>query len=229
MSRDLPPGFFVRMKIGGTIAGMKFHTFVNRVVQILLLFLFLLNVSEGLFSPLFAVFVTHFVAGATLATVGFAAALAAIAKSVLQIPLARKIDAKKGERDDFYVMLAGAILSTLYPLGLILISLPWQLYLLETLSGAASACLMAAYYALFSRHIDKGREGFEWSLFSVWGLTISSALGGAVGGVIADAIGFHRTFAISAILSLIATFFLAFLYPLLDGWKKKAELDMPMP
>jgi MFS family permease len=208
---------------------MKSRILVNRVVQILLVFLFLLNVSGGLFSPLYAVFVTHFVAGATLATVGFSVALGAIAKSVLQIPLARKIDAKKGERDDFYVMLAGAVLSVIYPLGLIFISFPWQLYVWETLNGAASACLMAAYYALFSRHIDKGGEGFEWSLFSVWGLTVSSALGGAVGGVIADAIGFHLTFIISSALGFVATLFLIFLYPLLDGWKKKAGLKIPMP
>ena len=195
---------------------MPKHFLINRVIQLLLIFLFTVNVGEGFFAPVYAVFVTKSIAGATLATVGFSFALLAIVKSLLQVPIARRIDQKKGERDDFIVMFVGAVLGTLASALLIFVHTVWQLYGVSVISGVASACLMAAYYALFSRHVDHDSLGFEWSLFSVWGLTVSAAMGGALGGVIADAVGFRSTFLIAAAFYLLATLLLAVLYPLLD-------------
>src|SRR3989344_5341538 len=147
---------------------MKIHIniTVNRAIQILLIYLFFVVTAESLFAPLLAVFITERVAGATLRTVGFALALYAIAKSAVQVPLARTLDKTQGEYDDYYTLLIGAGLTVLYPFLLIFISKPWHLYVLEILSGVSAAALMAAYYSLFARHIDKGSEGFEWSLFS---------------------------------------------------------------
>lgn len=193
---------------------------VNRSIQILLLFLFVVNVSEGLFAPLFAVFITEFIFGATLTTVGFAVAFYAIAKSVVQVPLARRIDRQVGEKDDFYVMMIGAVIGIVYAFTLIFITLPWHLYLLSMISGIGGACLMAAYYGIFARHVDKGHEGFEWSLFSVGGLTISAAIGAAVGGVFTDTFGFTATFLTAGILNTVAAIFLLFLYPYLDVGQK---------
>ena len=189
---------------------------INRVIQLLLMFLFVVNVGEGFLAPIYAVFVTKEIAGATLATVGFAFALLAIVKSLLQVPIARRIDRKRGERDDFFVMLAGAALGAIVCTLLIFVHTVWQLYGISMLSGVASACLMAAYYALFSRHVDHNSLGFEWSLFSVWGLTVSAALGGALGGVIADALGFRTTFFLGAVSYVLAALVLIVLYPLLD-------------
>lgn len=196
---------------------------LNRVIQVLLLFLFIANVGQGLFDPLFAVFVVNGLVGATLATAGFAAAIYAITKSIFQVLLAKKIDKKQGERDDLYVMLVGATIGIVYPLSLVFITTPQQLYFLAILNGIGGACLMAAYYAIFSHHVDKGSEGLEWSLFSVWGLTLSAAVGGALGGVIADAIGIRNLFLISSVFAAVATLLLVSLYPLMDGLKKKIE------
>jgi MFS family permease len=200
---------------------MKINFSLNKVIQILLLFLFVANVGEGLFAPLFAVFVVNGIIGANLAVVGFATAIYAITKAVFQLPLARKIDKMEGERDDFYIMLIGAIIGILYPLSLVFIDSIWQLYVLSALGGFSGACLMAAYYAIFSHHADKGAEGFEWSLFSVWGLTLSTAVGGALGGIIADAIGIRNLFLVAAALAGVATLLLILLYPLMADFKKK--------
>ena len=160
---------------------IKINITVNRAVQILLLYLFFVVTSTALFVPIFAVFVTDFIGGATLKTVGFALGLYAVAKSVLQVPLARFLDKHNGERDDFYALITGAIVAVIYPFALLGVSKVWHLYALEAFVGLGDAALMAAYYSLFARHVDKGAEGFEWSLFSVGGLTISSAIGGAIG------------------------------------------------
>jgi len=195
---------------------------VNRAVQIMLLYLFFVVTSTALFVPIFAVFITDFIAGATLSTVGFALGLYAVAKSSLQIPLARFLDKHKGERDDFYALIAGAVVAVMYPFALLLVSKVWHLYAAEVLAGIGDAALMSAYYSLFARHVDKGSEGFEWSLFSVGGLTISSAIGGAIGGILGDIFGFKILFLISGIINSLVLFVLFSLYPLLDGTRPVA-------
>lgn len=188
----------------------------------MLFYLFFVVLSTALFGPIFAVFITESITGATLRTVGFAIALYGIAKSVLQIPTARFLDRHKGERDDFYALMVGASVAVAYPLGLVFVSEIWHLYALEVLAGLGDALLMAAYYSLFARHVDKGSEGFEWSLFSVGGLTISSSIGVAVGGIIAELFGFRFLFSISTIINFAVLFALFYLYPLLDGARPQA-------
>lgn len=200
-----------------------FSVSINRIIQVLLLFLFVLNVSEALFSPLFAVFITSSILGATLKTVGFAVAIYAITKSIVQVPLAKSIDRKMGERDDFYLMFLGGIVVSLQAFFLIGVTKPWQLYLLQVFGGIGGASIMAAYYALFSRHTDRGKEAFEWSLFSVGGLTISAAVGAFLGGIIADALGFKMLFLTSGILSLLATVLLLLGYPYLQKSKVQSS------
>lgn len=188
----------------------------------MLLYLFFVVLSTALFGPIFAVFITDSIVGATLRTVGFAIALYGIAKSILQIPMARFLDKHKGERDDFYALMVGACVAVIYPLGLVFMSKIWQLYALEILAGLGDALLMAAYYSLFARHVDKGSEGFEWSLFSVGGLTISSSIGIAVGGIIAETFGFRFLFGLSTAINFAVLFSLLYLYPLLDGARPTA-------
>lgn len=193
---------------------------VNAVIKILLLFLFSFNVTEALVTPIFAVFVTDFITGATLRTIGFTFALYSAAKALSQIPIARWLDAKKGERDDFWAMVFGGAFSVLFPFALLFVSKPWHLYVLHVLLGVGIAFLMAAYYAIYSRHVDKGLEGVEWSFFSVGALTLPSAIGSAVGGVVADMLGFRALFIASGIINAGALLLLFALYPHLDGERR---------
>lgn len=196
---------------------------VNKTIRFLLIFLFVVNVSEGLFGPLLAVFITKNIVGASLSTIGFAIAIYSIVKSVAQLPLAKRIDNKIGEKDDFYIMLTGAILGIICTFGYLLIKTPLHFYILSALNGLGGACLMAAYYGIFSHHIDKNSQGFEWSLFSIGGLTVSTAIGGAIGGIYTDIFGFSTTFITAGILNVVATLILLSLYPYLDGIRKHNE------
>ena len=208
---------------------IKINLFVNRAIQILLLFLFVINFSFGLYVPLMAVFITNFISGATLTTIGLAMAFYAIAKSVVQIPMSRKLDKHPGEKDDFFALITGGTIAVIYPFILFFISASWHLYLLEILIGIGDGALMAAYYAVFSRHTDKGSEGFEWSLFSVGGLTISAALAGAIGGILADTFGIKPLFIISGILNIVAVAVIFSLYPYLDGTRKRISFPPNIP
>ncbi|MDO8523260.1 MAG: MFS transporter [bacterium] len=195
---------------------IRINLTINRAVQILLFYLFFVIASTGLFIPIFAIFIKDFVQGASLSTVGFALAFYAVAKSIIQVPLARYLDRNKGEKDDFIVLIIGAVIAVVYPFALLLVAKVWHLYLVEAMVGLGDAALMSAYYAIFARHVDKGSEGFEWSLFSVGTQTISLALGGAIGGIAADFFGFRSLFLFSGIINLFAVFILFLLYPYID-------------
>ena len=188
---------------------------VNHVIQILLWYLFIANIAGALFVPVFTVFITGRITGATFSTVGFAIALASIAKSLCQLPLARALDARKGEEDDFWAMILGAIMVTVGSFALLAVQKPVGLYAVNILLGVGSAFLMAAYYAIFSHHTDRGLEGFEWSLFSVGGLTVSTAIGAAAGGVVADWYGLESLILMIGSLNFISMVLLAMLYPYL--------------
>lgn len=200
---------------------IKINLSVNKAVRILLIYIFLVVMGASLFSPIFAVFITDNILGATLKTAGFALAIYAFTKAIVQIPLARKIDKYNGERDDFFVLLAGAAIGIIFPFSMLVVTKSSQLYLLEFLAGIGDACLMAAYYGIFARHVDKGSEGFEWSLFSAFGLTISTAVGGALGGIFADAYGFRALFLTSGILNIFAAALLFLLYPYIKKYYKE--------
>lgn len=201
---------------------INIHLVVNRAVKILLFYLFFINMAESFFGPILAIFVIKNINGATLQTVGFSLAFFAIAKSFVQIPVSRFLDTHDGERDDFYVLMLGAILEVLYPFTFLIISKVWHLYLLETMVGISSGLLMAAYYSLFARHVDHGSEGLEWSLFSVWSLTLSGALGAALGGWLADTYGFQKLFIVSGSICFLITFVLPMLFPLLNGQRSQS-------
>jgi len=199
------------------------HFGINKIIGFLLVFLFIINVSEGLFGPLLAVFIIKNIVGASLTTVGFSIAIYSIVKSIAQLPLARRIDNKAGEKDDFYIMLMGATIGIVSTFGYLFIKTPLNFYLLSALNGLGGACLMAAYYGIFSHHIDKNSQGFEWSLYSVGGLTVSAAVGAAIGGIYTDMFGFNTTFITAGILNVVATLILLFLYPYLDGIRKSDD------
>jgi len=145
---------------------MKFLS-LNRVILILIGGEFLVTVFSGLIAPIFAVFIVNDIRGGTVETVGFALALYWIVKSIMQIPIGRWLDRRDGELDDYWAMIIG---STCSALGAILFFFfahaMWHVYLLEVFLGIADALIVPPFYALFSRHLDRGHESFEWALRS---------------------------------------------------------------
>jgi len=184
----------------------------NHIVKILIVYIFAVNSAAGLFAPLLAVFASELLDG-SLRVAGFAIAIYSIVKSLVQVPCAKFIDRRKGEFDDYLVLLLGAVLGTIYVFSLAYISYARALYVLSIFSGVADALFMAAYYGIFSRHIDKANSGYEWSMYSVWGLTVSTALGGAIGGILAESYGFRTTFFVAGFMNLFAIALLLMLYP----------------
>ena len=175
---------------------------VNKIIKTLVMGDILFFSAFGLIGPIFAVFITGQIPGATVATAGFAATINLLVKAALQLPIAHYIDKKKGEKDDFFLMVAGYLLISLIPFMYIFIKTPLHLYIVQAIYGVGAAFANPGWYAIFTRHIDKEKEGTEWSLENV-SVALAAAGAAAVGGLIAQNFGFQTLFVIVGVLSLI--------------------------
>jgi MFS family permease len=64
-----------------------------------------------------------------------------------------------------------------------------------------------SWLAIFTRHIDKGKEAFEWSMEMTF-LGAGAGIAGAMGGILASLFGFKIIFIFVGIFTLISTGFL---------------------
>lgn len=175
---------------------------INKVIKTLILADLIFLSAFGFLGPIFAVFVIKQIAGGSLQVVGFAAAIYWLIKSILQLPIGHYLDKNHGEKDDLALVVFGYLLTSLVPLGYLISSLPWHIYLLQGIQAFSLAMLVPAWSAIFTRHIDKNQEAFEWSLEST-SIGLGMGITGALGGVIASHFGFNVVFIIVAILAFI--------------------------
>jgi len=183
---------------------------VNKVVRHIIYWDLLFNSAWGLLSPIFAVFLVEKItinAAKGVEVAGFAALIYWIFKSFLQIPIGVYLDKNHGEKDDFWFMTAGTILAGLVPFGFLFATLPEHIYLLQIVYAIAMSMLIPSSYAIFTRHIDKGKEAYEWSLDSTV-LGFGVGITGALGGIIAGKFGFGTVFILTGLINLCSGFFL---------------------
>lgn len=175
---------------------------ISHTIRTLITSDFLFNSGFSLFAPIFAVFVTGQVIGASLEVVGFAAALTQIVKAVLQVPVARYLDRNHGEYDDFYSMIIGSAINASIPFLYFFASEVSHIYLIQIWWGIGLALAVPPWFAIFTRHIDHMKENVEWSLESI-AIGISGAGGAALGGILAQQVGFRSVFLIGGIFAVI--------------------------
>lgn len=186
---------------------------INQVILLIIVAEFVLTIAWGFLAPITAVFVTQQIVGGSVAVVGFSLTIYWVTKSTLQLFVARYIDRNHGEIDDFYFFLAGGFLNAIFVSLYYFAATAWHIYAINFLIAVADAMLVPPFYAIFTRHVDKGKEGFEWSLYSSFSLGGGTAIGGAVGGILATIAGFRVVFLLTSVLTFIFTIMLLFLRP----------------
>ncbi len=181
---------------------------VSLVIQYLTISDFVMMSGWGLISPIIAVFITDQVEGGSVALAGLASTAYFLVKSIVQVPVARFIDLHKGEWDDWRVMVTGTSIISLCAFLYIFVSKPWQVIAVQILYGLGGALSYPAWMAIFSRHLDKKEEGFEWSLYYT-STDLGAAFTAGFGGLMAAAYGYKLVFVIVGVCSVIGTMFLA--------------------
>ena len=180
---------------------------VNKVIKAIIYWDLYFNSAWGLVNPIFAVFVVRNITsgnvGKAAEVAGFAALIYWVLKSFFQIPIGAYLDKNHGEHDDFLFTVIGTIICGLVPIGYIFAFLPEHIYLLQVCYAIGMSMLIPSSYAIFTRHIDKGKEAVEWSLDSTV-LGFGAGITGALGGIIAGKFGFSAVFIIASVLNFVA-------------------------
>jgi len=185
----------------------KFKININKIIQFLTYSDILMMSGWGLVSPILAVFVADQIVGGDVKLVGLSTTVYFIVKCFLQIPVAKWIDGGKGERDDFWVMITGSLLISLSAFLFMWAKLPWHVYAIQVVNGLGGALSYPSWLAIFTRHIDKNKEAFEWSFYFTT-VDLGAALAAGLGGFLAVSIGYKFLFCLVGIVSLLGTFFL---------------------
>ncbi len=186
---------------------MKPKKKLNKIVKILILSDIAFWTGWGLLTPVFAIFIIDKIQGGSALVVGLSSFALLITKSILRIPIGKALDKKVSEKDDYLVMVVGLFVSSLVPFGFIFSFLPWHIYLLEIIHGAGLALALAGWMAIFSRHIDKGKESTQWGL-SETTLGLGMGVAGALGGFFVTKFGFNLVFSLVGILGIIGALLL---------------------
>lgn len=177
---------------------------VNKIIKILILSDFSIISSFGLIAPIFAIFITEQIIGGGVKVAGFASTIYLLVSSLVRLPISRIVDEKLRERERILLLIGGSILMSSCYFFYIFAKFPWQVYLLESLIGLGYAGNAAVWFDLFTRHIDKDRESFEWSIHGS-AVCLGSAATAAIGGVLAEKFGFEPLFILVGIFGLIGS------------------------
>jgi MFS family permease len=177
---------------------------INKAIKILIYSDFLLQSGWGLIGPIFAIFLTKQIQGGNLKMVGIVAAVFWITKSVVQPFIAHQMDKNHGEKDDFLYLIVGMYVANLVPLGYIFSSQPWHIYVLEFIRGVAMAAVYPSWTAIFTRHINKGREAFSWSMEST-SLGFAAGIASVCGAWLASIFGFKIVFVLVSVFGLLSS------------------------
>lgn len=176
---------------------------INKVIKFLILSDVALLAGLGFVTPIFAIFIADNIQGGDMRVAGFAASVYWITLSLVLIPFGRYLDRRLGEKDDLFFIVIGNTLAAFAVFGYIFSYLPWHIYFLQGVYAIGMGMNIPGYTAIFTRHIDKGREAFSWSARAAF-IGIGAGIAGSLGGLIAYRFGFDVLFIGIGILLLLS-------------------------
>jgi len=184
---------------------------VNKVMRAYIYWDLMVSSAWGLLGPVFAIFLLEKIAignvaeGAKIA--GFATLFYWMTKAIVQMPISSYLDKNHGEIDDFWFYVVGTAITGLVPFGFLFAVLPWHIYVLQVIHAIGMSMVIPASYAIFIRHVDKGKEAYESGLDSTL-FGVGAGITGAIGGILAGYIGFSLIFILTGLFTLSSVFLL---------------------
>jgi len=183
---------------------------INKVVKIMVFSDLFLNSGWGLIGPILAIFIVNNIQGGNVKVVGIAVGIYLLVKSVLQIPIAHYLDLNHGEKDDYYALFIGTLLTAITPIIFIFATISWHIYIAQIIHALGMAMALPSWSAIFTRHIEKKREAFCWSLDSS-ALGLGAGITGIIGGAVAQFFGFIPLFIGVSVFNVIAAILFLFI------------------
>ncbi|MBU2634107.1 MAG: MFS transporter [Nanoarchaeota archaeon] len=177
---------------------------MNKTIKLLMISDIFVLTGFGLIDPILAIFIKDNLIGGTIFGAGLAITLFWVTKSIVQLPFSRYVDSHE---DKVKWLVLGTFLISIVPFIYIFAKHINYIYLAQILYGIGSGLAYPTWLGLWSTHLDRKHESYEWSLYSTL-VGVGTAVSATIGAAIADFIGFQYTFVIVGVLSLVGCFIL---------------------
>ena len=177
---------------------------MNRTIKLLMLSDIFVLTGFGLISPILAIFIKENLIGGTIFAAGLATALFVITKSLVQLPFSRYVDCHD---EKIKWLILGTVLISIVPFLYVFSTHIYYIYLAQVIYGVGSGFAYPTWMGLWSTHLDRKHESFEWALYSTL-VGLGAAVAACVGAAIADFSNFNFTFMLTGTLSLVGCFIL---------------------
>ncbi len=180
---------------------------VNPVILTLLISDTIMMTGFGIIEPFFAIFSSQ-IEGGSIAAAGIASAIFMTVKSLVQLPFSKIVDATdhrffsphKHRATSFLWM--GIALIVLTPFLYYLSTNIWHVYAIQAVYGLGAGLAYPTWLKLWELHIDKGRESFEWTLYSTTA-SLATAVSAVIGGFFIESFGFQTSFLFVGLISML--------------------------
>ena len=176
---------------------------MNKTLKLLILSDIFVFSGFGLIAPILAIFIKDNLIGGTIMAAGIASAIFMITHSLLQILFAYKFNPK----DRIWMIWLGTGLIALVPFGYIFSTNIYHIYLIQFIYGVGAAFAYPSWASLFTSNLEKGKRGFQWSIYSS-SVGIGTAITAGVGALLAEKIGFEWVFGFTGVLAIVGLLFL---------------------
>lgn len=192
---------------------------INKFVKYLILSDLAFYTGYGFFSPILSIFIVQRIQGGDAFVAGAAAAVYWILKSLLDFPIGMLLDDHDGEKDDYLVMTAGTLIAALVPFGYIFAYMPWHIYFFQIFLAIGMSMALCGWRAIFTKHIDRGKEATEWGIDSSFA-GIGMGVSGLITGTVVVCFGFTMAFILAGVFGLVSVVVLSFLRKEISGSRK---------
>lgn len=155
-------------------------------------------------SPIFAIFIVVDIRGGNEFVVGVSTAIYAALSTLLRIPIGLFLDNQPHEKSDLWFASVGLLVSSISTMGFAFAGLPWHIYALQIVHAIGMAMNLSGWTALYTRHIDKGKESTEWGISAV-SVGVGGAIAAVVGGWAATNFGFKTLFICVGLLGIVGS------------------------
>ncbi len=177
---------------------------MNPYIRALVLTNSLFCFAEGLFIPMYALFVAQIGGNAQVAGLLFGTKF--VTTALVELVLVRLKD--RASLNDKFLQLNFLIRAMCWSSLIFFPSLP-MLFVAQMGIGLSEAIGSPAYNSLISEHLDKSKHTREWAFSSLL-INSTVALASILSGFIVTAYGFSTLFAIMTFLAFISFLFLRF-------------------
>lgn len=176
---------------------------MHKVLRLLILNDLFFWTALGFIGPILAIYINDDITGGTLGLTGLAMAIFWIIKSITALLTSKFTDKEKGNKAELYTLIIGSVFIFLIPFGYLFANTIIHIIIVQAIFGFANGLVYPGWMTIFTRFIDKGKEGYDWSLDSA-SLSLGNGVAIGLSGFIAEAFGFNTLFYIVIAMNFLS-------------------------